>query len=1761
LIFPGALFSGFSIYIILSYLLIPIRITLPLSIIISVLIGALTKYYAYKEENTTERKRVQTIRKEWHESKITNIVLVVVYIVLLAVLANSSSHGSSGLFTSWEKITLIQALDLTAAIAFAFFLPGYALVTILNKKYKLRLLLKLLLAYLFSILITGLEGYVSGSFGYAISNTTGMFIGSYILIFLFYLQQVNAFSRGFYHVPSNLFHHSFCETKEELRSNYLQYIIFSSLLALVILYTYYLNDGKIVVDQWYHHGRALLIGSGLFKDLGPSDLYNPPFFSSLLAAFFNLSGSPSVNAYVTISFLNIVPVFAFYYFFTNWISKDKQRAALLASTLFMLSAGFGWLYAINTAVSDHNQVTFDVSSALEIVSQTYRRTLDVETPTTFIDVGHPDVTTPLIIIALPAGFTLLGLIKEVKLFNLNNGDDNTPRPKARYFKIPTCIAIFTAISFLGILSHDEFFLFIIVASTAIVILFRQLPKNVNYSIFFVSFLSAISLVILVDTFVSPARFYSSRYILGVPLIMLCFLFVSFSWTFYMTFRKISFSNMFRTFGIKKQSKIKTKQAILKRIFTLNFLKNYQIKFLKFSLGIVIVLVVAYFYLFTLLVWEALSVNEISSQIKEFVNVPWYLYPMKFGLTGLLGLAFILSCLFKKFKKEILIFGIIIFIAFLAGPYYDEHRFGKYIMAGMAAFAALLIYQIISSRKIGLNSKLRPLIVGILLGIVVTSSGLSIFIYPGWIELFTGKSDWIEGGRRDFPTTSELQLLNFLNNKVIDGKVYNIALPEKETTNEKGFVTKIYGFLPTSKVKLLQSPQTLNSSTLEGLYNLLNQTDVRYIILPKKGLIVDTAKEGIVSSNYHNYNGNISNVLRFVLDNFPKAYEDQNYIVLEVLPLTASSPKSSSVALIYQRDFNDLLPQVTNKSAILPIDLGLFGSQTLVSSTKNNSNYDNNIDIKKVEGQNKNLSSTTYSLTLGGNVSDINNKRITLWSNPIQEIKQHNNLNSSENGQNINYIEGNVKIIDDLPVQNKSEEKNANKFGAGILWEHDNKTYLASISDVGLELSQNPSKITSITKQPGQVNNTNNLEHASAKLILSQNEEIKRQKGLWYNLKILFLKDNVEVYLNDILRIKVPAQDYYDLSSGEKNITGHSMYRVGINTYYSKSEFQPLILGQIPAVGEHSYPSYQKIYYQHYYPLNLLALSKIKYDAYIDGDMSAFSKKYVVLPFDKSQYQKNEAIKYMEFVSKGGNLIVINSDNKFDGIFSELFTIKPGNLTEFNSIESYNPGKTGEKYSINTSGIARTIEINSFDNLTVKAYFVNKDNNNKRQNVAPFVIEKNYGNGKIIFVNAIGYFDAIFGKSYSTGNNTLSITTPYFKTLAKVAPMIGIPDDNQYVERNTHPITLSSTSRIIGDLRISSKQTIIINSSNLLLLDSNSSGKNLASYNLFVDDVSISAGQSQQISLTSHRLSNNSITSNITDDILTGPTENTRNDVGQNYYKFKKVLIKDLELYGGPFEITINVTNSTLPLYLPTSSSYNDYIAMSIPKGFDMTVKFTDSNSTYAQLDMMKKNENNSFQRIKVLGYNNDTKDSNNNNAGQILFHNVKADIQAIRYISAMMKSPEINIINEDKRSDIKKPLDDKANSLQFRNNSPDSPLIEIKKGSGDIKINVDHVDNYNQDYHNWTRTKFITYLKNDIQITDDNKSIIAPSKEQSLLAKLMAKKPGDISEYAKEQGIEVPWRHVISSTAGIIIALILLSVIVILITLTWFKMMKSNGEK
>ena len=193
---------------------------------------------------------------------------------------------------------------------------------------------------------------------------------------------------------------------------------------------------------------------------------------------------------------------------------------------------------------------------------------------------------------------------------------------------------------------------------------------------------------------------------------------------------------------------------------------------KFTLGVVLVSVVSYLYVLTFITWAELPLKDIETQTSESFprNVPWYLFPMKLGLVGILGVSYLLSYVFRKFEKEIFVFGIMAIIAIVAGPYYDEHRFTKYVMAALIGLASLLIYEIILFMN-NTKFKLRYLLDGLLMTVIIvlgSISTLTYISYDAWsLEEEEEKENlqpfWLN--RRNFPTSSELDMFENLTYRI------------------------------------------------------------------------------------------------------------------------------------------------------------------------------------------------------------------------------------------------------------------------------------------------------------------------------------------------------------------------------------------------------------------------------------------------------------------------------------------------------------------------------------------------------------------------------------------------------------------------------------------------------------------------------------------------------------------------------------------------------------------------------------------------------------------------------------------------------------------------------------------------------------------------------------------------------------------------------------------------------------------------------------
>jgi hypothetical protein len=964
-LFPGSILSGIAVYFILSYLFVPNTFTIPAAIIVSILVFGLASNYTL--DNRTQYREQNIFRNAGHEKNInsnmslpfsvSHIVFVIVYIITL-IITGFFSNTNQDLFVPWHQFTATQIILLTSSILLCFFLPGYIIVDVLdNKKHELQPILRVLLAYTFSITIIGFGGYISGSLGYNISEIKPVLLGIYAVLLITFI--VTKSSSGLRIRNTNYFP----RLKILMCLNSPEILVFASLFALVILSTYSLYQGAIIGDQWFHHGRTLsFLGGGDRSEV--DDTYYPSFFHGALASFFTLSGVPSVNAYSSISFLNIIPVFAFYYFFNKWVpgrNPNWKKAALLACTFFMLSSGFGWINMITMSATT-NPVKSPLSSA-ELFQLVETRTLDIQRAGSFIITSSPQFGTSLTLFALPLGFVLLGLVKE-KI-----------TPKIKY------ITILGTTTTVGILSHDEFYLFIIVGCLLPLVFRLSERKNSIYLIFLCSMLLVAIVDIASNLELSTLRYYTAQGVLGIPLIVFIALIVGLAWIVYAS----------RIFNWLYANAFKRQKSIRKFLDARNQL--------KYSVLIVMVAVIAYLYIFTFLVWGQLSSAEIHLQQDPF-DLPWYLYPMKLGVIGLLGIAFILSYFFRKFEREVFVFGLIAIIALLLGPYYDEYRLSKYIMVAMGAFASIFITRIIFS----IHSSHIKLIVGLVIGLIVTSGSLSVLMSIGYIASAFQNTDFEQYSillrNKIFPTAQEFNFLSYLH-KNLNFKKDHIVLPleygspdsKLESFRDQKLANKIQAFVGTpliSALKILKNPFTLNASTIEGLYSILNTDNVQYLILPKENIV----------------DGKVQLPVQFALENFRRAYEDGNYIVLTVPSIVPPISSMNGLALIYKPE-GMLLSSIISNDKVIQFDNRSF-----------NAIKDSGI----VNLQNKDHETLTI---FNGD------KRSTLWSNLLQQ-------------KQIYYIETKFRTLG----QNDSVSGSS-----GIVWHSQDKEYHASISHNGLQLSE------------------------------------------------------------------------------------------------------------------------------------------------------------------------------------------------------------------------------------------------------------------------------------------------------------------------------------------------------------------------------------------------------------------------------------------------------------------------------------------------------------------------------------------------------------------------------------------------------------------------------------------------------------------------------------------------------------------------------------
>jgi len=1477
-------------------LLVPQSIIIPFSLSMGVLSLGLIRYYSnsYEDIINTQNgnnhlgdnaKNNNQNRIRINANDFNSItIFVFVFFAAIVICAFFSIPEVDHVFKNWYVMGIKEVVGLGAGIILTFFLPGYAVLLLLTRNYTINPVLKVLLAYLLSMLITGLTVYLSEMFfENNVSENKTLILGIYVFLLVWVVIYYRTF-RVIYSFNSDigyLIANSSTNLIKILKIHNSEFLVFGSLFTILIISTNYLYGGITIGDQWYHQNRIMLFMSGQFKEfvLTNGDEIYPPLQSALLAGLTTISGTPLVNTFASIAFLNMTAVFAFYFFCSAWFPKGNKRAALFAASLFLIASGFGWIYIISLA--ETNPIGSQIESIGTFVEDKIKVT-DIRLSANFMIAAFPDFSTALIYISLPAGFVLLGLVR-VAIDN-----------RFRYMILLSLVTI------LGILGHDEFYIFIILASL-LPLIYNLQKKNYLY----IGLLITFAFTYAIDS-ISPENYFTFQNIFGMPLFQLCTIFTALMFSLYILRQRFP-----KRLSISFSSVVSAK-AVGTYLCRIHWIPK-----------IVLIGSVVYLYLLCFIVWDQVPPDTLDVHTQKY-STPWYLYPMRLGVIGLIGLASILSYVFKKYEKEVFVFGILIAIALLAGPYYNEQRFNKYVMAGMIGFAAFLLFKLLRYIK-----EKIPALNGIIVSTIILTASLSTLMYVGYNALVIHTQDYTHAlDRRDFPSEEDLRMFDMLRSNIqLGANPYNIVSFSNEYNfREGGIMSKLHAFAGLPYAKISRTGYLLNASSLELFYHLLGNTNTKYILIPSKSINAQS----------------IDGPMRFALENFQQIYQNDNYTVIEVPALHGPSTSKSEVGIIYLKDESSL-------------------SELLDERQLNVSNSTFNLkanDLKFIDTDSKNKNTVLSSYKKNGGK--------TIWSTEFGESE-------------INYIDFRFRILG---------ENKTGKDSAGLRWIEDGTTYFVTLTNNGLELRRQ-------------------LPNDDDNLLLAQNSEVKKNDWVGYSIKIRILENSINVYVDNLLKMKtqrIPSE----------HPTGIS--KIGLFSENNAVEFDPIILANINS-SEKFYNVWDN--YDNYYPISSVALSASRYDTFLEDDYSVLSKKLIVIPFDSPDWNDIQFNRYLDYARIGGTLVIINSNNSAEGKFAKMLLLQNISNTpeKFTGIQMVG----NQNAFLNISGNTSNLKINPELGLHILGGYLNNETNQSQ----PFVIEKKIDNGRIIYINAKGYFDAI--------NND---PRKYFSSLSSLSDLLAPNVDYQIIPQSTSkPI-----KRFIGDLEMNGK--ISINASSIMIIN---------------DSMDLPGFKAKTVSVFDKY----------------GKLEN----------HFENLSILNA-ITSGSYEISIETSGA---MTLPEGLSQRDYVQVSIPNEFNLTLTLLDNKTSHAEFPVM----NNSSKDIIEFA-----------NESRIIFASVKAPIP-LEYVSFLMKNPIISV-----DGDIRF---DKTN---FHGESTNPPLDV----AGSAVAKFDFVDDFEELYRKGIRTQHLSYL-GSISIDDEIKQ---SNRELKL--------PGDISADVRKRGLDVPLHSILGTS-------------------------------
>jgi hypothetical protein len=635
------------------------------------------------------------------------------------------------------------------------------------------------------------------------------------------------------------------------------------ILGLVLILTFGQYGTQIVSDQRDHHGNAVSLS---FLQL-PKDAIafppNPWLFHVYLAILFVTSGIPSVNVYNSLNFLNLIPVLAFYVMVKSLFRNHAHASTVAAFSTFLafFTSGFGWVYVLGETLSGNTKLFS------EMIYSAWVKTYDILTPNSFIVAGHPDVTTPLLLIGLPSMFVL---------FQLSLANKIDIRSRLKYFLIPITIIF-------GYLGHPE--TVIIIGVIMIVSLIHEDGLKI-----FLSLLIAIIAIYVIDISV-PIRVYSTATvsILGYHFSILILLLLA-------SVGAISVSLAFHR--MKDANFLLRLKSIIQQIIEIARTR-YNALFLIFSSAII------YLYLLTFVIWGIVEADfSVHFVFGYDGSVPWYFYPMRLGAVGLIavfGSLYWISTKKAGCIRQLFPLYVWAFVTVIVSPYYLEYRLIKHLYLPLSVIAGFAFYACVSRistsqiiveiKSIGERMTIAPSlsktssvrirgkhIVAILLLIMIIASIGSSLLCIRAVKDYDYQGVRSVLPRRQPFTEDELEALNWLRLN-IDPKIDAVLSIPKSLTNK---IVEIGG---ASAMRANQYTPFFEVSNPENLFDLIHKIQPKYLYLDWEDLDILKSRTEYADS-----------FVKQLIDYLPIAFNNSKATIYEV-PRFAPPSKSSSVAFV------------------------------------------------------------------------------------------------------------------------------------------------------------------------------------------------------------------------------------------------------------------------------------------------------------------------------------------------------------------------------------------------------------------------------------------------------------------------------------------------------------------------------------------------------------------------------------------------------------------------------------------------------------------------------------------------------------------------------------------------------------------------------------------------------------------------------------------------------------------------------------------------